>query len=114
MTTKTTSPGQPSFLEIGVPNGGKARDFFKQLFGWEFHDMRGENFWIQTPTLQAGLHADDADSCMVVYFAVADIEVAVQRVRELGGEAQDPGPGDARFGRFAECRDTQGVRFGLH
>jgi predicted enzyme related to lactoylglutathione lyase len=35
-------------------------------------------------------------------------------VRELGGKAADPGPAEAAFGRFAQCEDPQGVRFGLH
>jgi predicted enzyme related to lactoylglutathione lyase len=50
---------------------------------------------------------------VVVYFRVDDIEAAVRRVRELGGEADDPGPAETG-GRFASCRDDQGLAFGLH
>ena len=50
---------------------------------------------------------------MVVYFAVDDIEVAARRVRELDGERGDPGPEIEGFGRFVECRDDHGVKFGL-
>jgi uncharacterized protein len=89
--------GEPSFLEIGVPNGSSARDF-----------------WIETPTMRAGLHPNDDGAIIGVYFAVPDLDSAMERVRELGGEAEDRGPGDAEFGRFAECRDNQGVYFGLH
>lgn len=49
-----------------------------------------------------------------MYFAVDDIEAAVRRVRELGGEAPEPDPRPDEGGRFVRCRDDQGVRFGLH
>jgi predicted enzyme related to lactoylglutathione lyase len=48
----------------------------------------------------------------VLYFSVPDIEDAVRRVRELGGAADEPGPAETG-GRFASCRDDQGVAFGL-
>jgi predicted enzyme related to lactoylglutathione lyase len=110
-----TSPkaGAPSFVELGVPQGERARAFFEQLFGWTFHDMGQDNFWAQTPTLRLGLHPKDPDALMVIYFAVDDIDAAARRVRELGGRCDDPGPEQEGFGRFVECRDPQGVRFGL-
>ena len=106
--------GSPSFLEIGVPSGARAREFFEQLFGWTFRSMQDDNFAAKTPTIEAGVHAGDPDACMVVYFRVDDIEAAARRVRELGGRCDEPGPEAAGFGRFVECRDPQGVRFGLH
>ena len=49
----------------------------------------------------------------------ADLDAAVDRVRELGGsvEQMDLGGGEetqATFGRFQFCRDDQGSPFGLH
>jgi predicted enzyme related to lactoylglutathione lyase len=46
------------------------------------------------------------------YFDVDDIKAGAARVKELGGEANDPGsvPG---MGWFATCRDPQGSEFGL-
>jgi len=106
--------GEPSFIEIGVPAGGRARAFYGALFDWKFREYGGpESFAVDTPTIGAGIHTSDPDACMVVYFAVADIEAAARRVRELGGKADEPGPEIEGFGRFVECRDDQGVRFGL-
>jgi predicted enzyme related to lactoylglutathione lyase len=34
--------------------------------------------------------------------------------REAGGEADPPAPEEPGFGRFSNCRDPQGIRFGLH
>jgi uncharacterized protein len=116
MTRETSTPekpGAPSFIELGVPAGSSARRFYEQLFGWTVREMGNDNFLFQTPTLQIGLHSGDADAVFVIYFLVDDIEAAVARVREAGGKAPDPGAEEAGFGRFVECRDDQGVRFGL-
>lgn len=104
-----------SFFEIGVPDDQRARTFYSKLFTWSFPPMgdSGQTS-IETPTMRAGLHGSDAQAQIIVYFAVPDIEAAVARVRELGGEADDPTAEETGFGRFANCRDDQGVTFGLH
>jgi uncharacterized protein len=103
--------GEPSHFELGVPDNERGRVFYAALFGWSIN----ENGWIETGGVRGGLHGDDPETGFVVYFAVDDIDAAVRRVRELGGEAEDPGPakpGDR--GRYTGCRDDQGVAFGLH
>jgi predicted enzyme related to lactoylglutathione lyase len=105
--------GAPSFIELGVPAGSRARQFYGRVFGWSFTDMGDDNFLARTPTLEIGLHPRDADAVFVIYFLVDDLEAAVARVRAAGGTAADPGPDQEGFGRFSECRDDQGVRFGL-
>jgi uncharacterized protein len=105
--------GEPSHFELGVPDAARAKAFYGELFGWSFTPTEGENAWIETPGVRGGLHGDDEALNIVVYFRVPDIEAAVQRARELGGTADDPGPSDVG-GRFASCRDDQGVEFGLH
>jgi len=105
--------GELSFFEIGVRDARRARVFYEQLLGWTFHQMQG-GAWIETPAGRGGIHDDDPDGGIRVYFGVPDIDVAVARVRELGGEAEEPGPAEEGFGCFSSCRDDQGVRFGLH
>ena len=107
-------PGEPSFIEIGVPGGSTARAFYDKLFGWTYRPMGHDSFAVQTPTIGMGLHSGDEDRNMVVYFAVDDIEATAARVRELGGKCGEPSTEQEGFGRFVECRDDQGVRFGLH
>jgi len=101
------------FFEIGIPSGSRARTFYGGLFGWVFREMGGDNFAADTPAFGVGVHCNDPDALIVAYFTVPDIEASVRRVRELGGEAPEPGPEDQAFGRFVECKDPQGVRFGL-
>jgi predicted enzyme related to lactoylglutathione lyase len=110
------SPGAPSFIEIGVPSSATASAFYGSLFGWRFHPypQAEDSFWVETPTLRLGVHPGDEDRNMVVYFAVENIESAMARVRELGGTTAEPSPETPGFGRFVECKDPQGVRFGLH
>ena len=106
-------PGSPSHFEIGVPNARRAKTFYGELLGWSFDATTGDNAWIETDDVRGGLHDNDDAANIVVYFRVLDIEAAVRRVRELGGEADDPGP-EGEGGRFVSCRDDQGVQFGLH
>jgi predicted enzyme related to lactoylglutathione lyase len=105
--------GGPSHFELGVPDARRAKAFYGELLGWSFTTTQGENAWIETGGVRGGLHGDDEDARIVLYFSVADIDAAVRRVRELGGEARDPGPA-GMGGRFTSCRDDQGVAFGLH
>jgi uncharacterized protein len=105
--------GEPSHFELGVSDAARAKAFYGELFGWSFIPTSGENAWIETPGVRGGLHDRDEAPSIVVYFSVGDIDAAVRRVRELGGTADEPGAAE-KGGRFASCRDDQGVAFGLH
>ena len=103
-----------SYIEIGTGDVAKSRDFIARLFGWDFHPVKGgPQGWFQTPSMRAGLHGNDPTPGIYVFFGVPDVDAAVAKVKELGGEAgemiDEPG-----FGRFSMCRDPQGIHFGLH
>jgi uncharacterized protein len=112
--------GELSFFEIGVAEAERGRAFYQALFGWTFEPgPTGEGFGISTPGPAGGMHGGDQGASPYVFFAVDDIDVAVDRVRELGGTVDDAdveGDDDSqrRFGRFRLCRDDQGSVFGLH
>ena len=74
----------------------------------------GPQGWFQTASMRAGLHSDDPEPGILVFFPVTDLEAAVAKVIALGGEATPPGTPEPGFGRFAMCKDPQGIRFGLH
>lgn len=68
--------------------------------GWQTHG-RGSAL---------GLHArgtGPGDRVSLPYFSVPEMDVALKRVRELGGEVIHPGE------RWSICRDTEGSPFGL-
>lgn len=102
-------PGQVTFLEIGSSDAPATRAFFGAVFDWPLCD----DAWFQTPTLKAGTHGDSSTPQIYVYFHVSDLADAMARVKAAGGEADEPTvePG---FGRFSNCRDPGGIRFGLH
>ena len=105
--------GELSFFELGVADMQRARNFYGSLFGWKFAD-EGGGATIETPNIRGGLHGSP-----YVFFRVDDLDAALVRVRELGGDpGEDVGGQDpdtvARFGRFVLCKDDQGSSFGLH
>ena len=113
--------GELSFFELGVEDAELGRAFYGGLFsGWRFEAApEGAGFAIETPKVSGGLHGHDAKAGPYVFFAVADLEAALERVRELGGEVEELDvEGDEesqkQFGRFKLCRDDQGSPFGLH
>ncbi|HWF72614.1 MAG TPA: VOC family protein [Solirubrobacteraceae bacterium] len=104
--------GEPSHFEIGAPDPERAQQFYGELLGWRFEDT-GRGARIATGGISGGIHPDDP--WVQIFYSVPDLDAAVARVRELGGEvdaeARSEGPG----GRYAHsCRDDQGVPFGLH
>lgn len=112
--------GELSFFELGVGDVERGRAFYEGLFGWRFETgPSGQGFVISAPNVEGGMHGGDAGSAPYVFFAVDDMEAALTRVRELGGEVDevDVEGGEestARFGRFKLVRDDQGSSFGLH
>lgn len=105
--------GTVSFIEFGVGEPGAAAPFLADLFGWRFHPMTTGGGWFDTPSGRAGMHGNDPNQ-LYAYYGVADLDAAIARVRSLGGTAEMQGPGDAEFGRFADCTGPGGLRFGLH
>ncbi len=112
--------GHVAFFELGVDDLEQARRFYGELFDWTFEPgPSGEGLAIKTPTIPGGVHAGDAGGGPYLFFAVDDLDAAVERVRELGGAVDDvdlDGDEQSRstYGRFVLCQDDQGSPFGLH
>jgi uncharacterized protein len=112
--------GELSFIEIGVEDAARGRAFYQGLFGWTFDPgPAGGGFAFSTPSLPGGIHGGDPGAAPYVFFRVTDMDAALARVRELGGNVEETdveGSAESieRFGRFKLCRDDQGSPFGLH
>jgi uncharacterized glyoxalase superfamily protein PhnB len=103
--------GDVGYVTLFVPDGDRARRFYEQLFGWRLvGGYQPGAFHISSITPPAGIHGGE-DTEVRLFFRVDDIEAAVARVRELGGEvlAVD----EYESGGSAQCRDDQGLRFDL-
>ncbi len=106
--------GTVSFVEMGTGDKAKTVGFFSALFGWSFSPMDDNgNGWFDTPSGRIGLHVNDPGWEMVPFFKVTGLEAAMAKVEELGGQAESIAVAQS-FGRFSNCKDPQGMRFGLH
>jgi uncharacterized protein len=112
--------GELAFFELGVGDTERGRAFYEGLFGWTFETgPSGNGYAIGAPNVPGGMHGGDPGATPYLFFRVDDMDEAIERVRELGGQVEDVNvEGDeasiARFGRFKLCRDDQGSAFGLH
>lgn len=104
--------GEIVYFMLPVPDAERAQGFYGGLFGWQFEpgSVPG-GYQITNSTPPGGLFGGGEGSSAEVWFGVDDIDVALTRVRELGGEADDPEEIESGF--MASCRDDQGTRFNL-
>ena len=102
--------------EISATDVDRAQGFWSGLFGWQFGENampEGEYRMAQTgEKTGAALSSHGEPGHPNVYFDVDDIDAAIARVRELGGQADDKQP-VPQFGWFTACRDTEGNVFSL-
>jgi uncharacterized protein len=106
--------GSVSFIEVGSSDQEQSGRFFTKVFGWQLNRMTHGGGWLPGPSIRLGLHGDDPHPQIYAVFEVPDLEVAIALVKEIGGEADPPGPELPGFGRFSNCRNPQGIRFGLN
>jgi len=105
--------GDLVYFQINVADGERAKAFYGDLFGWQpipGSVPSGFNFEGPSPH-GGGLGGTETESRPLVYFDVDDLEQAIAKVKELGGEAGEPK--GSEVGRYSICRDDQGVQFGI-
>lgn len=104
----------PALVEFPADDLERAQRFWEGLLGTKLEARReAEGRGLQARELGTsalGLHErgpGPGDRASLPYFAVADLEGALARVVEFGGEVVHPGL------RWAVCRDSEGNPFGL-
>jgi predicted enzyme related to lactoylglutathione lyase len=108
--------GQIVHIEIPADDTAKGREFWGSLFGWQFEAAPGAPDYYMTrlgdqqgaavTSMEPGKRGTRA------YFDVDDINTGAAKVKELGGDADDPQPVPG-MGWFSTCRDPNGNEFGL-
>lgn len=108
----STEPGELFYWTLPAPDADVSRAFYHELFDWEYTDPaeRG-GIHIANRQPDGGLGAGREGTAPELYFRVADLDRAIDRVRDLGGTAEAVGGGPE--GRHALCVDDQGVPFGI-
>lgn len=114
--------GRFIWRELITPDRAAARSFYGTLAGWSASEQEmgtgAPYLMFQHPDLDetvAGSMApmmDDVPSHWLDYISVDDVDAALVRVGELGGEAITE-PMDIPVGRFAIARDPSGAVFAL-
>jgi len=103
-------------VEIPADDTAASREFWGSLFGWTFESYPGpsEYHMARLGETQGGAisNMEPGKRGMRPYFDVDEINAGAARVKELGGEANDPMP-VPQMGWFATCTDPHGNEFGL-
>ena len=107
--------GEVVHYEIAATDVERAKRFWEGVFGWEFGPSMSEEFDYRmarvTDASGAALQPGDPGHPNV-YLDVADIDAAIGKVRELGGQADDKQPVPTH-GWFSACKDSEGNAFSL-
>jgi predicted enzyme related to lactoylglutathione lyase len=109
--------GRFGWVEIGVPDLDRAREFYAAVFGWTFLDF-ADGYVVATLGGRnvAGLYrwAERVPDGIRVYVTVADLEATLERVVAAGGTVERPrsaiGPDQ---GWWADLRDPFGTLVAL-
>jgi predicted enzyme related to lactoylglutathione lyase len=102
-----------SLVEFPADEPERARLFWEGLLGEPLtarEPGEGRGHQTRNAAVAVGIHErgpGPGDRVSLPYFTVEDVEAALVRVRELGGEVIHPGE------RWAICRDSEGSPFGL-
>ncbi|MDX6487268.1 MAG: uncharacterized protein QOF43_2421 [Gaiellaceae bacterium] len=109
--------GEIVHYEIAAEDPDRAVAFWGGLFGWEFGaSAMPEMDYRMARTGDASgaaiYKSDDAKGHPKVYHDVPDMDAALAKVRELGGQAENKAPVPTH-GWFAACKDTEGNAFHL-
>ena len=109
-------PGVPpslSLIEFPADDPVRARRFWSGLLGAELEtrsDAEGAGWQTHSSDAAVGVHErgrGPGDSFSLPYFAVEEIDGALEKVKSLGGSVVHPGE------RWAICKDSEGNPFAL-
>ena len=110
-------PGKLVHFEIPAADSQRAKAFWSDVFGWQYQSWEGPfeyNMIAGEDQPGGAIHpGENGGSGFLVYFDVDDINAGAAKVRSAGGEAEEPGPIPG-VGWYAQCKDTEGNRFGLY
>ncbi len=116
---RVNEPGTLCWNELNTRHMAAAKEFYTAIFGWGWEgDENYSQFFVGDRTvggcmpMPEQVPADVPDHWMV-YFAVADINAAVAKVKELRGQTMmDPFPA-SEVGTMVVAMDPQGAVFSL-
>ena len=100
-------PVELGYVTLAVKDLDRARRFYAALFGWEI-ERSGH---VRNTRLPIGSSSRGPADLSNLFFKVSDLEHALTRLVELGGEVRERRT--AESGPNAVCADDQGTVFRL-
>jgi uncharacterized glyoxalase superfamily protein PhnB len=106
-------PGESMYFTFQVPAAEPAKTFYGAVLGWQFTPGSVEGAWgIEGDGRPGGLWGGPGRQVgWKLMFAVDNLEAALTRVREQGGQAGEVE--NHPYGTTADCTDNQGIEFWL-
>ncbi len=104
--------GDVVYASLWVPDVERASAFFSSVLDWRLAPgsaPQGRQVVGTTPG--HGMWGGQERSNVFLCFAVDDLDAALGRVRDAGGQPQEPRR--EAYGVIADCRDSQGTLFSL-
>jgi predicted enzyme related to lactoylglutathione lyase len=114
-----SEPGGLIWEDLRSPDPDRARAFYAGVFGYDMHTLEGagpEYTTFHRPGDEApmggigGMFGQDAPPYWLVYFGVADTDLAVEQALGHGGSTP-AAPADTSFGRVGMITDPFGATF---
>lgn len=105
--------GEAMYFTFQVPDDESAKAFYGGVLGWEFSPGSQPTAWrVSGHGLEGGLWGGPGRQVgWKLMYAVDDLEAALGRVRDQGGQAGEVE--EHPYGRTADCVDNQGIEFYL-
>lgn len=114
------APGALTWNELASPDPEGSGSFYGELFGWTLEPMQGTDMpylliKASDGRTNGGVRpaAEQEPTYWLPYFGTDDLDAAVAKIGELGGDTL-MGPTDIGVGNIAAVRDPQGAVFALY
>lgn len=111
--------GTPTWIDLGIPDLDRAKEFYGALFGWDFETGPAEAGYYTMCLLRgrpvAALMATEPTGAYWwnMYFAVDDCDATAERITQAGGTLVMEPMDVMEQGRMAMAIDPVGAQFGL-
>ncbi|NRQ40536.1 bleomycin resistance protein [Nonomuraea sp. NN258] len=99
------------YYTLSVRDLDRAAAFYGALFGWEFTREHERYLHVTNTTVPMGFVSDGPSAQPNLYYHVADIDAALERVRALGGATGQVI--ESKSGRGCAVTDDQGTEISL-
>lgn len=103
-------------FEIPADDVARAKEFYKNLFGWQIDEVEGGYHLIQTGENEVGggmMKRMAPQQQPTIYFQVESADDYIRRIHELGGTIVVPKMAVPTMGYFAQAVDTEGNVFAI-